>query len=292
MNSPCKTMSRWLLSAGLLVLCLSAKPALVRSDERNVPISPKKDVIHVFDGKSLDGLYTWIRGTQFEDPRKVFTVHDGLLHVSGDGFGGVITKKQYENYHMVLEFKWGEITWEPRKNNTRDSGVLLHCTGADGNYGDTWMNSIEAQIIEGGVGDILAVRGKNSDGSPMPCSVTAEIALDRDGEMIWKKGGERKTIQGGRINWYGRDPDWKDEIGFRGKEDVESPFGEWTRMDIICEKDTLKIYVNGTLVNEATELIPSAGKILVQTEGAEMFVRKWDLWPIGKGPKPETAKQD
>ncbi|MEX0726793.1 MAG: DUF1080 domain-containing protein [Planctomycetaceae bacterium] len=290
-------ISRKMKFCASILACAAALGLIIQSFTANAGdkatvVSPKDDVIKLFDGKSLDGLYTWIRDTKYEDPRNVFTVHDGLLHISGDGFGGATTKNEYANYHLVIEFKWGEITWEPRKENTRDSGVLVHCTGEDGSYSGTWMNSIEAQIIEGGVGDILAVRGTDPDGKPMPCSLTAEIALDRDGEMIWKKGGEKKTIEGGRINWYGRDPDWKDVIGFRGKEDVESPFGEWTRMDVICEKDTIKIFVNGTQVNEATELTPSAGKIIVQTEGAEMFVRKWELWPIGKGPKPAKAKQD
>ena len=38
-------------------------------------------------------------------------------------------------------------------------------------------------------------------------------------------GGERVTINSGRINWFGRDVDWADKVGFRGKDDVESPFG-------------------------------------------------------------------
>jgi hypothetical protein len=112
----------------------------------------------------------------------------------------------------------------------------------------------------------------------------AETAKDRDGEMIWKKGGERSTVTGGRVNWWGRDVDWDDKIGFRGREDVDSPLGEWTRMDVICDGDHLVYLVNGVVVNEAFEASPSSGKILLQTEQAEMWVRRMELWPIGKAP--------
>jgi hypothetical protein len=38
--------------------------------------------------------------------------------------------------------------------------------------------------------------------------------------------------------------------------------------------------VNGTVVNRATEVTPNRGKILLQTEGAEIFVRKLELRPL------------
>ena len=65
------------------------------------------------------------------------------------------------------------------------------------------------------------------------------ITKDRDGEKVWKKGGEEITLASGRINWFGRDVDWADKKGFRGKDDVESPFGEWTKMEVIADGDKL-----------------------------------------------------
>ncbi len=101
---------------------------------------------------------------------------------------------------------------------------------------------------------------------------------------MWKQGGESVTISSGRINWWGRDVDWKDKIGFRGRQDVESPFGEWTRMDVICDGSQLTYLVNGAVVNRALSANPDSGKILLQTELAEMFVRRFELWPLGKAP--------
>ena len=55
------------------------------SGQDAVPISPSSGMIRLFNGKNLDGLYTWLNDTRYEDPRKVFTVEDGMIHISGDG---------------------------------------------------------------------------------------------------------------------------------------------------------------------------------------------------------------
>ena len=135
---------------------------------------PKDAVIQLFNGKNLDGLYTWLSDTKYEDPRKVFTVEDGMLHISGDGLGYVCTKQRYKDYHLVVEYRWGDRTWQNRKNSARDSGVIVHCVEPDGSFGNIFMAGIEAQIIEGGTGDIIVVPGKRADGSAIPVSLTAE----------------------------------------------------------------------------------------------------------------------
>lgn len=245
--------------------------------------------IELFNGKSLDGWYTWLKDTHREDPRKVFTAHDGLLHISGDGFGAVTTNKAYKNYHLVTEFKWGPRTWHERENKTRDSGILVHAHGADGAYNGIWMRSIEAQVIEGGYGDFIVVSGGVVDPN-QKLSIKAEVQQDRDREWVWHKGGEKREFLRGRVNWFGRDPDWKDVLGFHGKQDVEPIDAEWIRMDVICDGGKITNLVNGVVVNEATEATPSAGRIQIQAELAEIFFRKIELYPIGGAPKYEGKK--
>ena len=80
-------------------------------------ISPKNNVIRLFNGKNLDGLYTWLQDTKYEDPRKVFTVEDGMIHISGNGWGYVCTKQRYKDYHLVVEYRWGGRAWAPRAAN-------------------------------------------------------------------------------------------------------------------------------------------------------------------------------
>lgn len=252
---------------------------------RGAARTPAGGPVKLFNGTNLEGFYVWHQETKYANPKQVFTVSDGMLRVSGEGFGGLITFDHWRDYHLVIEFKWGEKTWGSRVDRARDSGLLVHCWGPDGGFANIWMASVEAQIIEGGVGDILVLSGSDPiTGRIYPVSLSAETAADRDGETVWKQGAERQPFTKGRINWFGRDPDWKDAIGFRGKDDVESPFGEWTRMEVIADGDRLTYKVNGVVVNEAFDCHPSAGKLLLQTEQAELFVRRFELWPLGSTP--------
>jgi hypothetical protein len=274
----------------------STEAAEPRADESaaKAAISPNDGPIQLFNGKSLGDCYTWLKDTGRKDPRQVFRVTDGRLHITGDGLGSIITNTPYRDYHLVLEYKWGDKTWRDRVNAARDSGLLIHSTGADGGYQGIWMPSIEVQIIEGGVGDFVFVNGNDDAGQPVPLSLTANVTRDRDDEIVWKHDAPQETFGNAnrrRINWSGRDPDWIDEKGFRGPNDADSPHGEWTRIDVTADGGHIEVFVNGVKVNEAFEASPRAGRIQLQTELAEVFYRRWELWPLGKGPKPAPAKQ-
>lgn len=282
-------------AAGLCLL-LSTAAITAHAKDDAASIAPQDGPIQLLDfsGSTLDGCYTYLKDTHRDDPRQVFRLADGMLHVSGDGLGSVITNDRYRDYQLVLEYKWGDKTWHDRKNATRDSGLLIHSNGADGGYGGIWMPSIEVQIIEGGVGDFILVNGDDKDGKPVPMSLTCNVGRDRDGEVIWQADGKRETFDlenRERINWFGRDPAWEDVKDFRGPNDVDSPHGEWTRIDVIADGGHIEVFVNGTKVNEAFDAQPREGRIQLQTELAEVFFRRWELWPVGKGPKPAPAVQ-
>ncbi len=233
--------------------------------------------IHLFNGKDLTGWYTFLKDRGKDvDPNKVFTVHDGMLHISGEEFGCVTSNDEFENYRLVIEFKWGEKTYAPRETAARDSGLLVHSIGADGAFGGMWMHSIECQMIEGGTGDILVV-GDGTDAFKATCPVAKEKSA---GCHIFQPDGDPETIHSGRVNWYGRDPEWKDVKGFRGKQDVEKRVGEWNRYECIAEGHTLTILLNGVVVNRCIDVQPCKGRIQIQSEAAEVFVRRVDITPL------------
>ena len=93
-----------------------------------------------------------------------------MIRISGEEWGCITTDAEYENYKIVLEFKWGELTHEPRLENARDCGLLLHSQGKDGGSQGIWMYSIECQMIEGGTGDFIVV-GDGSDAFQITCNV-------------------------------------------------------------------------------------------------------------------------
>ena len=247
------------------------------------------ETIHLFNGKDLTNFYTYLTAPPGEkkplgknnDPENVFTVHDSMIHVSGKVFGCFTTEREFENYHLIVEFKWGKKTWPPREGKARDSGILLHCQGEDGGYGP-WMESYECQMIEGGTGDFLVLSGKTKR------SLTVEVEKRPTGEgkkhdeYYYKQGGEAVTLTGGRFNWYSRDPLWRDVVDFRGEHDVEKPVGQWNTLECICDGDKITNILNGKVVNRGSKASITRGKILSQSEGAEVFFRKIDLKPLTK----------
>jgi hypothetical protein len=248
----------------------------IPSFAHDLPRIKTAEPIFQFNGRDLTGFYTYLHEHKYDDPAKVFTVHDGMIHISGEEFGGLTTKDEFRDYHLVAEWKWGERTWAPRKQKTRDSGILLHCVGPDGAAGGNWMQSQECQIIEGGCGDFIMVAGQEKP------SLTCETRVGPDRQLYFEKGGKAVTRDSGRYNWWGRDPGWKDVLGFRGSRDVEKPAGEWNRTEVICDGDSITNIVNGYVVNAATKSSLTKGKIIIQSEGAEILFRKIEVRPILK----------
>ena len=113
-------------------------------------------------------------------------------------------------------------------------------------------------------------------------SLTCETRIGPDKQPYFEKGGTAVTRDAGRYNWWGRDPEWKDVLGFRGRRDVEKPLGEWNRMEVICDGDTITNIVNGYVVNIGTKSSLTRGKIMFQSEGAEIFFRKIEIRPLIK----------
>jgi len=244
---------------------------------RELPAVRTGSPIFQFNGKDLTGFYTYLHEHKYEDPLKVFFVQDGVIHITGEEFGGLTTRNEFQDYHLITEWMWGERTWKPRKESARDSGILLHCVGSDGAAGGNWMESQECQIIEGGCGDLLMVNG-----GPEKPSLTCESRVGKDGQFYFEKGAKPVTRDSARFNWWGRDPGWKDVLGFRGARDVEKPAGRWNRIEVICDGGSITNIVNGYVVNIGTRSSLTKGKIIVQSEGAEIIFRKFEIRPLIK----------
>jgi hypothetical protein len=240
---------------------------------RRDAIAPKETIL-LFNGRNMDGWYTWLRENKYADPKGVFTVKDGVLHISGEEWGGIATRQMYRDYHLIVEWKWGGPAHGDRAAKARDSGILVHGVGEDGAASGVWLESIESQIIEGGTGDLLMVGGKRQP------SLTGRVREGKGNELYWDESAKEVTRDRGRFNWYGRDPEWKDVLGFRGRQDVEAPTGEWNRQEVICDGDTIRNILNGKVVNFATGSSHTFGKVQLQSEGAEIWIRRVEIGPV------------
>ncbi|MEX2580290.1 MAG: PVC-type heme-binding CxxCH protein [Verrucomicrobiales bacterium] len=291
-------------SATIATVCVLLSGASAPLTAQEVPdaVSPDKTVDLLADPEGSDFTVHLNKDSSLTMERDEiwFLDDEGVLQVSGKGMGYIRTNRAYRDYHLVLEYRWGERTHSRRADRARDCGLLMHSYGPDGAYGGTWISCIEANIIEGGTGDVLVLGAKGEDGSIAPTRVTAEVELDRDGEPVWTPGAEKQTYpkEGktmARINWKDRDPDWADERGYRGEKDIENPVGEWNRLEVICEGSSIRIILNGETVNEVTDCHPSQGYIGLQSELAECEIRRFELHPLGKFDQawnPETGSSD
>ena len=254
--------------------------------------------ISLFNGENLEGWYTYQKqpeptselsgmtrnedGSYLEpigfdkDPLKVFTVvsEEGLpaIRISGEVFGILVTEEVFENYHLALEFKWGQEKYPPRKNNKRDSGILYHSVGKEGAWGGVWMRSLECQVQEGDCGDYISVD-----------TVLADIHAGYDVESRWFFHSPDSALQ-----------TFSPAQSYCHKSsDYENPSGEWNTMEIYAVGGESLHVVNGKVNNhifnsrqiKEGETVPlTSGKIQLQSEGAEVFYRNIRIRQIDKIP--------
>lgn len=221
------------------------------------------------------------------DPRGVFSVKQidgaGAIHVSGEIYGAITTLESFDNFHLRVEFKWGEKKWPPRNGprHYRDSGILYWCTGPHGAGSEAWMRSVECNIMEKGVGQWWSVAGVYCD------SEAVKLVIDKapwvpyrgeaDGEMcfVYQPGFPRAT------------PPTYD--GITASMDYEKPFGEWNVCEVVAWGNVgihlLNGHVNLVVTNpryreQGREIAVNQGRIQLQSEAAELYYRKVEIRPL------------
>jgi hypothetical protein len=213
------------------------------------------------------------------DPRKVFSVveNDGksVIRISGEMFGGISTKQEFENYHLRLQFKWGQSKHNPRKNAKRDSGLLYHANGPHGADAGFWMSSQEFQIQEGDCGDYWGVAGG---------SFEIPAQKQSDSTFVYIRGMpiepfNEKSIHGRRCI---------------KNSNAEKPYGNWNQLELVCFGDTAIHILNNKIVMvlfhssilRQGKLEPlKKGKLQIQSEGAEIFFRNIEYRSIDEIPR-------
>jgi len=226
------------------------------------------------------GQYVGVVGLD-RDPKNVFSVVevDGApaIRISGEIFGALTSKEEFENFHLKLEFKWGDEKFEPRTKAARDSGVLYHCVGPHGGSGGgsrAWMQSQECQIQEKDCGDYWSVADAIADVQAEPLTIDGKHKTVRytPGAATWTIPNTEQLTQKRAIKSVG----------------AEKPTGEWNTVEIICVGGTCRHIINGVenmvLTNsrrivDGKEVPLTKGRIQLQSEGAEIFFRNIMIHP-------------
>lgn len=211
------------------------------------------------------------------DPLKVFTVvtQDGApaIRVSGQVFGYIVSNESFADFRLKLQFKWGKAKWAPRENDRRDAGLLYYSVGTPGEHPGTWMTSQECQIQEGDCGDFWPVGDVRID---IPAEkVNTLYQYNPDSSLVTFGNG---TKAGPRC------------IKF---PDNEKATGEWNTIEVISFNGnsvhlingevTMRLFNSRHLVNGVEQPL-KAGRIQLQSEGAEIFYRKIEVLPIAEMP--------
>jgi hypothetical protein len=203
---------------------------------------------------------------------KVFSVTEEngekLIRISGEINGSLATRDTFSNYHLQLVFKWGDEVF-----TARNSGLLYHSFGPFGEALGTWMVNIECQLMHERMGDTYLMN-----------NTYCETSVDEveEGFRFSKEGEVRK---------FSREHNGQ---GIRKALDAENPIGEWNTIDLYCFGRTSVHVVNGktVMVNNNTgrveggSVLPlSGGKIQLQSEGGELFIKTIEIRPLSKLPE-------
>jgi len=243
------------------------------------PIVPMRE-LHPFKGDDLSQFETWLKDTMKKDPKGVFKLTNGVLHVSGIDRGYLATREAYRDYHLSVEYKWGTRT--DGGKYVRNSGILVNGAGAHGTARGTWMTSIEIQLAQGCEGDIIVIRGKDETGNAIPATLASKTRTAEDKRTRWDPNGKPTKYSGRQFWWNNHQPGFKELLDTQGKDDVASPLGQWTKVECVCRGNRITVRINGVTVNEAYDVFPASGKILLQNEGHEIFFRNLSIRPLSR----------
>lgn len=206
-----------------------------------------KTVKSLFSGEDLSGWTVDVPAKDKNpDAPASFTVRDGNLVSLGKPAGHLITIGRYRNYRLQIEYRF------PGKGG--NCGVLIHASKLRALY-KMFPQSIEVQMNSGHAGDFWCIE---------------ENIVVPDMEKRRKRRDGQK--------WGGSKGDARRILNLT--DDSEKPLGEWNTMIIEARNRTIKVWVNGDLVNDGSECTADRGHISIQAEGTEVEFRRLDLGPL------------
>ena len=275
------TLARWWLGIAVLTVCNQGSAQVIHPPDSVQPtraITPSTQTIRLFNGRDLSNWTPWLKGQGQSDPQGVYSVVDGAVRISGADMGYLATQNAYRDFVLRLDYRWGQRT--DGSGNVRNSGILLHAIGPPGNAKGIWMTSIECQLAQGCEGDLIVIRGNDQAGQELPATLTSLTQPGPDGHTRWAADGQVTPFRGNQFWWSQHQVGFEELLDTRGEHDVASPLGEWTRVECVCRDKRISIRINGVLVNECYDVYPTAGQILLENEGNEIFFRNIELSPL------------
>ena len=224
-----------------------AMPLLSFAEEEKSK-GPQLGFVDLFNGKDLEN---WI---DVNTSPKTWRVENGILICSGKPIGVMRSKKQYENFVLVIEWKHMEAGG--------NSGIFL------------WSDAIpKGRLPKGMEVQMLELQwpyiNRKRNGEPNHLGYVS-------GELFGA-GGMRaipENPRGSRSMSY--------EMRCKGK-------GEWNRYVVVAVDGTVKLSINGKFVNGIREADLRKGYLCLESEGAEIHFRKIQIMELPGGRAEELG---
>jgi hypothetical protein len=196
----------------------------------------------LFNGKDLTGWHMDVPEMDTnKNARAPFIVRDKKLVSLGTPGGHLITDSVYSNYRLTVEYRFA--------GKPGNCGVLVHASTPRALY-QMFPKSLEVQMQHQHAGDFWCI----VEDIEVP-----DMEKRRGPKEEWGiTAGKRRRIENLTDN-------------------SEKPVGEWNTMTIECVADTIKVWVNGDLVNYGYNCTATSGQIALQAEGSEVEFRKIEI---------------
>ncbi|HEV2597831.1 DUF1080 domain-containing protein [Sphingopyxis sp.] len=283
-------------SASVVAACADSKGERLILDHLPKRTGPK---ILLFNGKNLEDWEGWLG---YGDPARTYRGpagsplgHEGAdgvfkrvredgkpaIYISGKTWGALTHKGDFGNYHLRLEFKWGEKRWPPSEGNPPNNGVMYHSHGNPGEIFGTWMKSVEFEMVPGSLGMALPI----ALNIRFNTSVAVDLSLPAP-HYRFMEGGEDLVVA--------------PMLNVKVAQNAERPHGEWNRLDLYVLGDKAIHVVNGVpvmmvrgirTVDATGRAVPlTHGRIQLQSQGAETYFRSLVIEPIDALPTIRTIR--
>jgi hypothetical protein len=199
----------------------------------------------LFNGRDLTGWHTDVPAADSNAGlRSPFVVRNGVLVSLGDPRGHLITDSSFRDYRLEIEYRFAATPG--------NAGVLVHASTPRALYA-MFPRSIEVQMQHGNAGDFWCI--------------VEDISVP---DMERRRGpvAEWGITEGKARRIHNL------------TDDSEKPVGEWNSMVIEAVGRAIRVWVNGSLVNDGSDATADRGRIALQSEGSEVEFRKVLLTPI------------
>ena len=223
-----------------LILGVFAATALSSASRCASEREPKS----LFNGRDLSGWEVDVPADSNVRVRNPFVVRNGLLVSLGEPRGHLLTDASYRDYRLEVEYRFSATPG--------NAGVLVHASTPRALY-KMFPRSIEVQMESGNAGDFWCI--------------LEDIHVP-----------DMEARRGPRAEWGTTEGKLRRIRNLT--DNSEKPVGEWNTMVIEAVGRSIKVWVNGDLVNDGSDATADHGRIALQSEGSEVEFRKLWLTPV------------